>query len=47
MNDLFFIQLGAEDASRRLASTTTTVTTTKAHAESHTATDAKPASKHH
>ncbi|CAF1393374.1 unnamed protein product [Adineta steineri] len=40
-------QLGAEDASRRLKSTTTTVITTKAHAESHAAHDAKSSSKHH
>ncbi|CAF1330752.1 unnamed protein product [Adineta steineri] len=40
-------QLGAEDASRRLKSTTTTVITTKAHAESHATHDAKSSSKHH
>jgi hypothetical protein len=41
------VQLGAEDTSRRLASTTTTVITTKAHAESHTINDVKSPSKHH
>jgi len=40
-------QLGAEDASRCLTSTTTTVITTKAHAEGHTMNDTKSASKHH